>query len=107
MSEDTQACVVLTTVGSRADADALAEAVVEGRLAACVQMVPIDSVYRWDGEVVRDTEVLLLVKTTADRYPELEAAIEEIHPYQTPEVVALPVLDGLPAYLTWIRDSTR
>ena len=98
--------LVLTTAGTRHEAEAIAEVLLERRLAACVQLVTIDSAYRWEGEVVRDAEVLLLIKTRADRYDEIESTIVEVHSYDTPEVVLLPVSAGLPAYLAWIDEST-
>jgi periplasmic divalent cation tolerance protein len=94
--------VVLTTVGNREDAARLARRLVEEDLAACVQMLPIDSVYRWQGEVVEDAEILLLVKIAAGTYAEVEAAIAAGHPYKTPEILMLPVAAGLPAYLAWL-----
>jgi periplasmic divalent cation tolerance protein len=89
-----------------AEADQIAEALVQQRLAACVQILPMQSRYRWQGEVVRDNEILLLVKTRADLYPALEAAVLKLHSYQTPEIIQVPVLAGLPAYLDWLRENT-
>ncbi len=97
--------VVMTTVGSSDEASALAGALVERRLAACVQELPITSTYRWEGEVQRESEVLLLVKTTTEAVPRVQAAIEELHSYDVPEVVALAITGGLPAYLGWIGDE--
>ena len=102
-----RAAVVLTTVGTRDDARRLARSLVEARLAACVQVVPIESTYRWQGDVVEEGEVLLLVKTREDRYEALERAILAQHPYETPEVVMLPVRAGLPAYLSWLDGVTE
>ena len=97
--------VVLTTAGSPDEARRLARALVEARLAACAQLVPIDSVYRWEGEVREDREVLLVIKTSTDRYAEVEALVRELHSYEVPEVVRLDVAEGLPEYLDWIGDS--
>jgi periplasmic divalent cation tolerance protein len=98
------AAVVLTTLGTRHDAVALARRLVEAGLAACVQLLPVDSVYRWKGALAEEAEILLLVKIAAERYAEVEAEIRAGHPYETPEVVMLPVTAGLPAYLGWISE---
>jgi periplasmic divalent cation tolerance protein len=101
-----EALVVLTTVARVEDAESIARELVERRLAACVNILPpVTSVYRWQGEVTREAEHLLLVKTHADRFEALRARLLEIHPYETPEVVALPVVAGHGAYLQWIADS--
>lgn len=99
--------MVLTTTGSHDEAATIAASLVEARLAACVQVVPgVESVYWWEGRVARDAEWLLLCKTTAERYGEVEAAILELHSYTTPEVVAIPIERGSAAYLDWLRQST-
>ena len=99
--------MVLTTAGSREEAATIAASLVEARLAACVQVVSeIESVYRWEGKVTRDTEWLLLCKTTGDRYEEVERLIRESHSYTTPEVVAFKIERGSAAYLDWLRQST-
>ncbi len=98
--------VVLATAGSRRDAEAIADRLVEDRLAACVQLVAIDSVFRWKGEVERADEILLIIKTRRELYQQLEAAILTIHPYETPEIVLLEVAAGLPDYLAWIDEAT-
>ena len=97
------ALVVQTTAGSHEEASALASSLVSGRLAACVQIVPgVESVYWWEGEVTRGSEWLLLCKTTAARYAEVERAILELHSYTTPEIVALPIERGSEGYLGWL-----
>lgn len=89
-------------------AAALAQTLVESRLAACVNILPgVTSVYRWQDEVQCDDESLLLIKTTRARYAALEQAVHEHHPYELPEVLAVAVEAGLPAYLDWLRDATR
>ena len=98
--------VVLTTVASRQDAREMAERLLARRLAACVQMLAIDSLYTWKGEVAAEDEVLLLVKTRGELYPELEKAIVSAHKYETPEILLLPVAKGVPAYLRWIDEVT-
>lgn len=89
-------------------AEQLAGALVGERLAACINIVPgLRSVFRWQGSVQRESEVLLLVKTCADRLDALAAAITQLHPYELPEILALTPSAGLPAYLDWIRAQTR
>ena len=98
--------VALTTVGKAADAERVARALVERRLAACVNVVPgVVSTYRWKGEVERDDEHLLVVKTLADRVEALREALVTLHPYELPELVVLPVEAGHAPYLAWIRES--
>ncbi|MDR3415070.1 MAG: divalent-cation tolerance protein CutA [Nevskia sp.] len=85
----------------------LAEALVQRRLAACVNsLAGVNSVYRWREAVERGSETLLLIKTSRARYPALEAAVRELHPYELPEILAVHVAAGLPAYLQWIQQST-
>lgn len=99
--------LLLCTCPDDAAAAALARALVEARLAACVNRVPaVASTYRWQGQLVEETEALLLIKTTAARYPELAAKILELHPYSIPELIALPVDQGLPEYLGWVISET-
>lgn len=97
-----------TTVGDAADADRIAEALVDAGLAACVQVVgPIRSRYRWRGAVETAEEWLLLVKTTRDAWPRVERAIRAVHPYDEPELIALPVEAGSVGYLDWIVTEVR
>jgi periplasmic divalent cation tolerance protein len=97
---------VLTTIDSEGAAERLAEALVERRLAACVQVIgPISSRYRWQGKVEHSTEWMCVVKTEAARYAELEAAIRELHSYEEPEVVATAIVAGSAGYLDWIGES--
>ena len=97
---------VTCTVDSREAADALALQLVRARLAACVQVIgPIASTYRWEGAVETAEEHLLLVKTTAAAFPRLRDELVERHPYDVPEILAMPVVDGHPAYLDWIAES--
>ncbi|RTL55332.1 MAG: divalent-cation tolerance protein CutA [Bradyrhizobiaceae bacterium] len=101
------ACIVMTTVSGEQQAKAIATAVIEARLAACAQTMPIASCYWWDGKVVDDAELLILFKTAADKYPALETKILELHPYDTPEIIRLPVDGGFGKYLAWIEKETR
>ena len=99
-------CVILTTAGSQAEAERLAEMLVSRQLAACVQIVNILSCYRWKGTVTKEAELLLLIKTATHLYAEVEAAIVENHNYEVPEVIQIPVEQGLDRYLEWISDNT-
>ena len=97
---------VFTTTGNRADASRIAETLVERRLAGCVQVLgPISSTYRWQGTVETEEEWLCLIKAGRDTYSELETAIRELHPYDTPEILAMPVVDGSADYLAWLRQA--
>jgi periplasmic divalent cation tolerance protein len=98
---------VTTAAGTREEADGIALALVEARLAACVQVVgPIISRYWWDGSVQTTEEWLCLAKTTAEHYPDLETAIRRLHSYVEPEIVAVPVVAGSPSYLAWVARET-
>ena len=100
--------LVLTNLPDRETADRLAGALVEQRVAACVNILaPCRSVYRWQGAVQREEEHPVLIKTTAERYPALEAAIRAAHPYELPEIIAVPIERGLPAYLAWLEAETQ
>jgi len=99
---------VSTTVEEGAQAEKIARALVEKRLAACVQVVgPVESTYWWKGKIEKATEWLLLIKTRRELYPQLEQAIKQLHPYETPEIVALPITQGSKEYLDWIGKVTR
>ncbi|MBB5234421.1 divalent-cation tolerance protein CutA [Deinococcus budaensis] len=98
--------VVLVTVPS-GRAHELARTLVHERLAGCVNVLPgVHSVYRWEGEVAEEPETLLLVKTTGERYPDLESRIRGMHPYEVPEIVALPFDRALPEFQSWLREAT-
>lgn len=106
-SRKTPACVlVTTTIDRKPAADALAAAVVAARLAACVQCMPIRSVYRWKDKTEKGGEVLLLMKTRKSLAGRLMTFVKARHPYEVPELVVLPIQNGLPAYLQWIADET-
>ena len=99
---------VQTTTDSRAEAMELSRAAVQARLAACAQVAgPVASVYWWDGGLERAEEWLVLLELPADRYDELAAFITERHSYDEPQIVALPIVAGSAAYLTWMRAETR
>lgn len=108
MESPTQALLVIANCPDEACANRIALAVVEAGLAACVNLLPrVQSVYRWQGNIESASEVPLLIKTTAGRYTELETAIRELHPYDVPEIIALPIAQGLPAYVDWLAAETR
>ena len=99
--------LVLTNLPDRAAAERLANGLVENRLAACVNILaPCLSVYRWKGTTQREEEHPVLIKTSAERYAALEEAIRAGHPYELPEIIAVPIERGLPAYLDWIGAQT-
>src|SRR5882724_7489507 len=99
--------LVLVTTSSYDEAASIAGALVSERLAACVNVVPaIESIYRWEGKVTHDREALMIIKTTDERYPELERRVKDLHSYSTPEVIALRIERGSSDYLEWLRNST-
>lgn len=103
-----QVLLVLTNVPDEATAGTMARTLVEQRLAACVNILPgVRSVYQWQGAVDEATEITLLMKTTRQRYADLEAAIQLAHPYDLPEIIALPLDGGLPSYLEWVVSETK
>ena len=105
---ETPHVVVLTTLPAAADAGAFAAAIVDSRLAACVNLLPVmESVYRWEGAVQRDSERQLLMKTSGECVAALWERVRALHPYDVPEFIVLPIVDGNDAYLRWIGDSTR
>lgn len=105
---DEAALVCLCACPDADTARTLGRALVDARLAACVQLVPgVESIYRWQGAVETAAEVLLVIKCPRDRFAELQARLVDLHPYDVPELVALPAVAGLPAYLHWVTDSTR
>jgi len=103
-----EALVVLTNCPDEEVADRIARTLVESGLAACVnRLAPASSIYRWQGAVERATETPLLIKTTRERYAEVEQAIRALHPYEVPEIVALRIEAGFAPYLRWIADETQ
>lgn len=105
---ETQFVVVMTTAGSEEQAGNLAQELVERRLAACVNIVTqVCSVYRWKGKVWRDEEKLLVVKTAAHLFPAVRDAIRELHTYELPEVIMMPIQDPDPEILEWLESSLK
>ncbi len=100
--------LVLSNAPDAGCAERIARALVERRLAACVNILAAcHSVYRWEGRIEAQAEIPLLIKTGAERLAELTAVLTELHPYDLPEIIALPVSAGLPAYLDWVSQETR
>ena len=99
--------IVLTTLPADADGIGIGRALVDERLAACVNLLPaMDSLYRWEGQVEQDTERQIIIKTSRERVAALWDRIRELHPYEVPEFVVLPITDGSDAYLRWLGEST-
>ena len=104
----TDKIIVLTTCENSQDAQTIAETLVEKRLAACVNILPgLKSVYRWQGKVENAAELLLVIKTRRGLFEQLSAELARIHPYEVPEVIALPLIDGAPAYLGWLEKELK
>ena len=100
--------VVLMTAANREEANQIAELLVSARLAACVQILPeIESVYRWEGEVKREREILLLAKAVRSRFDEIESKVRAMHSYETPEIIAVRVTDSSAPYLEWLIAELR
>ncbi|MEL6382792.1 MAG: divalent-cation tolerance protein CutA [Cyanobacteria bacterium J06626_18] len=97
--------VVLVTVDTQETAQAIAEALVQNQLAACVNLCPIQSVYTWKGELQKDNEWQLVIKTALSQFAALETKLKEIHPYEVPEIIALPIVQGSSAYLHWLDEQ--
>ena len=99
---------VITTTAQREDAEKIAEVLVEKRLAACVQIIGlVRSIYRWQGNIERVEEWQCLIKSRHELYGDIEATIKEIHPYETPEIIALPVIAGCRDYLDWLGEELK
>jgi len=99
--------IVLVTCGSIAEARKIGRNVVKNKLAACANIVPgVESIYRWKGKVERAPEVLVVIKTTVNRLPELEREVKQLHSYDVPEFIVLPIIAGSRKYLAWLQQST-
>ncbi|NVK25674.1 MAG: divalent-cation tolerance protein CutA [Gammaproteobacteria bacterium] len=100
--------LVLNTCPDLASAHSLAEGLLESNLAACVNLIPnVVSLYKWQGQMEQSAEVQLFIKTSERNWPEIQSYISQNHPYDVPEVIALDVSDGLPAYLSWLNDNLK
>jgi periplasmic divalent cation tolerance protein len=105
---DNDPIVVFMTAANGEEATRLADMLVGAHLAACVQILPeMESVYRWEGKVERQAEVLLIAKTTREKFDELEREVRALHSYDTPEIVAIPILTGSAPYLEWLNQVTN
>jgi periplasmic divalent cation tolerance protein len=104
---DSEYVVVLTTMPADGDAAAFARALVDERLAACVNLMPpMESIYRWEGRIEQETERQVVIKTARDRLALLWERVRELHPFEVPEFVVIPIIDGSDAYLRWVKEST-
>lgn len=109
MSDSTnlQYGVILVTAPTKSEADTIAKTLVTEKLAACVTLLPVHSIYIWQNEVHQEDEWQLLIKSELPRFPELADRIRQLHSYEVPEIIALPILQGLPAYLSWISEQIK
>ncbi|UVT16402.1 MAG: divalent-cation tolerance protein CutA [Nitrospira sp.] len=106
-AETTNVVVVMVTTPSQDEAIKIADQLVKSHLAACASTIPmVRSIYWWEGKIVNDQEALLLIKTTSDKFTSLQETILKMHSYKVPEIIALPVTQGLPPYLEWVHRET-
>jgi periplasmic divalent cation tolerance protein len=105
MNESADYGVVLVTASTVEEAEAISNALIEAKLAACVSLLPIHSIYTWQGQIHKEQEWQLLIKTDLSKFRLLEAKIRELHSYQVPEIIALPIVAGSQPYLQWIYDQ--
>ncbi|MBM4338836.1 MAG: divalent-cation tolerance protein CutA [Deltaproteobacteria bacterium] len=103
-----QPIIVLVTCGSEEEALKIANALVEGQLAACVNLIsPICSIYRWEGKIWDEKEWLLVIKTQKNKFDDLEKKVKSLHSYSVPEIIALPIIEGSSSYLKWLSEMTQ
>ncbi len=107
MTGEKRYCVILTTCGDEGEAEVLARLLIEKKLAACVQITGVTSLYEWEKEIQKDKELLLVIKARADLYGDIERAISDNHSYEIPEIIKIPIEDGLDAYLGWVDEVSR
>lgn len=100
-------CIIMTTFESKEQARPVVDALIQKKLAACIQHIEVQSSYIWNDEVQNDPEVLVLIKTRDDLYDEVRKILEQIHPYDTPEIIKVPITDGSKGYLSWIDSVTK
>jgi len=100
-------CAITTTAGSKSEADKIAALLLEHRTAACVQQMPVSSQYWWNGKIEKEDEILLLIKTRDELYPRVQEIIKSVHSYEVPEILKLPIQDGLTSYIDWIAKETK
>jgi periplasmic divalent cation tolerance protein len=106
MTQQHEYCIVLSTAGNEHNRQQIINGLLAGELAACIQTMPIHSHYVWQGNVCHEEEWLLVIKTRRDLYPDVESKIIELHDYDVPQVVQVPIIDGFNPYLTWLSQST-
>ncbi len=99
--------VVWVTASSQEEGKAIAKTLVEAKLAACVTLMPVHSIYTWQGQVMEEQEWQMVIKTDLSQFPQLETKIRELHSYEVPEIIALPIVAGSQAYLQWISDNVK
>lgn len=99
--------VVLVTASSQQEGEAIAQALIEAQMAACVTLLPVQSIYTWQGQVMKEQEWQMVIKTDLAQFCRLEKKIREMHSYEVPEIIALPILAGSQPYLEWISDNVR
>lgn len=110
MQKDSRApqyAVVMVTAASRTEAEMIAKALIEAHLAACVSLLPVHSIYTWQGEVQSEDEWQLLIKTDLSKFSDLESKVRELHSYEVPEIIALPIVAGSQSYLKWISENVK
>ena len=100
-------CLVMVTVGSEAEGETIAQTLLTEKLAACISITPIASFYTWQGEMNQDKEWQLVIKTRFKLFEKLEDRIKNLHSYEVPEIIAIPILAGSSAYLNWVTDNTQ
>jgi len=99
--------VVLVTASSQQEGEAIAQALIEAQMAACVTLMPVHSIYTWQGQMMKEQEWQMVIKTDLTQFPRLEQKIRELHSYEVPEIIALPILAGSKPYLQWISDNVN
>jgi len=104
---DTEYVMIISTCADMESARKIAGILIDGRLAACAQMFPVMSIYTWQSKVCEDDEIMLFIKTKAALFDEIAAAIKGNHPYDVPEIIQIPLTNGLPDYLRWIDKATK
>jgi len=98
---------ITTTTPDRDSAFKIAKLLIEQKLAACVQMFPIESIYTWKGQVCQEKEIILLIKSKSSLFEQIKTLIKENHQYEVPEIIQIPITDGLPEYIKWINDCVN
>ncbi len=107
MPQTNEYCIVITTCASQEDAEAIVRPLLDERIAACIQVIPIKSYYTWKGAISEDNELLLLIKAKSSLYKEIESSIRKSHKYEVPEIIQVPISGGVESYLNWIREVSR